>query len=70
MKFHITLKKELKGGYVVRCLELPGAMSEGETEEEAIANIKEAILTLLDMMREQGDPVPTEAAEIRELTVA
>ena len=70
MKFHITLKREQEGGYVVRCLELPGAISEGETEEEAIANIKEAILTVLDMMREQGEPVPTEAAEIRELIIA
>jgi predicted RNase H-like HicB family nuclease len=70
VKFHITLKKEQGGGYIVRCLELPGAISEGETEEEAIANIKDAIPTILDMMREQGEPVPTETAEIRELIVA
>ncbi len=70
MKFHITLQKEPQGGYVVRCLELPGAMSQGETEEEAVANIKDAILTILDMMRQQGESVPTEPAQIRELIVA
>lgn len=70
MKFHVTLQREPQGGYVVRCLELPGAMSEGETEADALANIRDAILTILDMMREQGEPVPTQPAEIRELVVA
>jgi len=70
MKFHVTLQKEPHGGYVARCLELPGALSEGETEEETLANIKDAILTIIDMMKEQGESVPTEPAEIRELIVA
>ncbi len=70
MKFHITLQKEPKDGYVVRCLELPGAMSQGETEEEALANIRDAILTILDMMREQGQAPAVEPTEIRELIVA
>jgi predicted RNase H-like HicB family nuclease len=70
MKFHVTLQKEPEGGYVVRCLELPGALSQGETKEEALTHIKEAVLTILDMMREQGEPVPTQPAEIRELIVA
>jgi predicted RNase H-like HicB family nuclease len=70
MKFHVTLQKELKDGYVVRCLELPGAMSQGETEEEALANIRDAILTILDMMREHGQMPTVNPAEIRELIVA
>jgi predicted RNase H-like HicB family nuclease len=70
MKFHVTLQEEPRGGYVVRCVELPGALSQGETKDEALANIKEAILTILDMMREHGEPVPTQPAEIRELIVA
>lgn len=70
MKFHITLQREPQGGYVVRCLGLPGAMSQGETEQEAAANVKDAILTILDMIRQQGESVPSEPAEIRELVVA
>jgi predicted RNase H-like HicB family nuclease len=70
MKFHIALQKESEDGYVVRCLELPGAMSQGETEEEALANIRDAILTILDMMREQGQAPTVEPTEIRELIVA
>jgi predicted RNase H-like HicB family nuclease len=30
-------------GYTIRCLELPGAISQGETKEEALANIKKAV---------------------------
>ncbi|MFQ5763046.1 MAG: type II toxin-antitoxin system HicB family antitoxin [Candidatus Bathyarchaeia archaeon] len=70
MKFHISIQKEPKGGYVVRCIELPGAMSQGETEEEAMANIKDAILTILDLMRETGEDVQIGPAEVRELVVA
>jgi len=63
----VTIQKETDGGYVTRCLELPGALSQGETEAEALANVKDAILTVIDMMREQGEPIPTQPAEIREL---
>jgi predicted RNase H-like HicB family nuclease len=70
MKFHVTRQKEPSGGYIARCLELPGALSQGDTKDETLANIRDAIVTIIDMMREQGEPVPTEPAEIRELVVA
>jgi predicted RNase H-like HicB family nuclease len=35
---------------MLHCLELLGSLSEGETEEEAWANVKDAILTIVDMM--------------------
>lgn len=69
MKFHVSLQKETQGGYVARCLELPGALTQGETEDETLASIKDAILTIIDL-REHGEPVPTQPAEIRELVVA
>ncbi len=43
IKFTVILKKEDVGGYSVRCVELPGAISEGDTKKEALKNIKEAI---------------------------
>ena len=36
------------GYYAVRCVELPEAISQGKTEEEALANIKEAIELVLE----------------------
>jgi len=45
--YHVALEEE-GGWYVVQCVELPGAISQGRTREEAIANIKEAIELLLE----------------------
>lgn len=41
-----------EGGYTVQCLELPGAISEEETVEEALDNIKEAIELLLEVRKD------------------
>lgn len=49
------------GGYVVRCPSLPGCYSQGDTIDEAIANIKEAILLCLEDMQEQSIPIPEPA---------
>ena len=38
------------GGYVVTCPSLPGCYSQGETVEESLANIREAIELCLDDM--------------------
>jgi predicted RNase H-like HicB family nuclease len=38
---------ELDGGYIAECLELPGCVSEGESEEEALENLTEAVAGVL-----------------------
>lgn len=40
---------ELDGGYVAECIDLPGCVSQGETEEEAIENLVEAIVGVLEV---------------------
>ena len=42
-QFEVLLEPEEEGGYHVWCPRLRGCHSEGETREEAIANIREAI---------------------------
>jgi predicted RNase H-like HicB family nuclease len=49
MKYTIILEKE-EGGYSAQCLELPGAISQGESKEEAIENIKVAIELVLETL--------------------
>jgi predicted RNase H-like HicB family nuclease len=49
------------GGYVVTCPSLPGCYSQGETIEESMANIREAIELCLEDMLELGQPVPDTA---------
>ncbi len=56
----------MDGGFVVECLEIPGCISEGETEEEALANIREAIELCLEVRREKGLPL---TVPVRELEV-
>lgn len=42
MIFHITIEKAEDGWFVVECLALPGCVSQGHDEKEAIDNKKEA----------------------------
>ena len=46
------------GGYVVTCPSLPGCYSQGDTIEEALTNIKEAILLCLEDLRVQEATIP------------
>ena len=54
-KFTVVLREEEEGGYSVQCLELPGAISEGETKREALKNIKEAIQGYLEAFPEEAE---------------
>ena len=49
--FTVVLEVAEEGGFIVKCLELPVA-SQGETREEAIENIKEAIEGYLEVKAE------------------
>ncbi len=53
MKYTVILEPQEEGGYTVRCLELPGAISQGETKEEALVNIKEAIELVLEVLSQE-----------------
>jgi predicted RNase H-like HicB family nuclease len=64
MKYKIALYKSGEG-YCVSCLGLPGCWSQGDTEEEAIDNIRDAIKEYLAAVHEL---VPD--AEVREVEVA
>ncbi|MCP8319544.1 MAG: type II toxin-antitoxin system HicB family antitoxin [archaeon] len=54
-KFTVILREEEEGGYSVQCLELPGAISEGDTKEEALKNIREAIQGYLEAFPEEAE---------------
>jgi predicted RNase H-like HicB family nuclease len=54
-KFSVVLYPQLNGGYTVICPELPGCISQGDTYEEALENIKDVIHALLDMQEDKQD---------------
>jgi len=47
-RFTVLLMEAEEGGYSVQCLELPATISQGETKEETIRNVKEAITLVLE----------------------
>lgn len=44
--------------WVAECPSLPGCISQGETKEQAITNIKEAFELFIETLREDNLPVP------------
>lgn len=54
MRFTVVLERQPEGGYTVQCIELPGAVSQGDTKREALANIQEAIHLILEVRREEA----------------
>lgn len=48
-KFHVRIEEDkLDGGYVVECEEFPGCVSQGDTYDEAMSNIIDAIAGVVD----------------------
>jgi len=58
-----------EGGFWATCLEVPGANGQGETREECLANLKDAIQLLLDTGREEAFRLDPQA-ETAELLLA
>jgi predicted RNase H-like HicB family nuclease len=61
VRYTVVLEQEQDGGYVASVPALPGCVSQGDTREAALANIREAIELYLDDCRDAGDPIPIEA---------
>lgn len=64
MKYPVVVHKS-EYGYDVSCPVLPGCHSQGDTLEEALANVKDAILTYLEMIAEE-----TKDKQVYEVEVA
>ena len=60
--FRVILEPNEVGGYTVTVPVLPGCISEGDTKEEALANIKEAIELYIESLEADGEPIPSEDA--------
>jgi len=65
MKIKVVLEPSDEGGYTVHAPSLPGCISEGETVDEALTNIHEAILLYLEPI--EDDLVTPEHALVQEI---
>jgi predicted RNase H-like HicB family nuclease len=67
MKLKIVLEPSEEGGFTVYVPGLPGCISEGNSKEEALANIKEAIALYLEPT--EDDHINEDKGEVLELAV-
>jgi len=64
MKLVITTYQDEDGVFIAECLSIPGCVSQGMTEKEAIKNLNDAIKECLEVRREQGMPLTVNIHEI------
>ncbi|MDI7269425.1 MAG: type II toxin-antitoxin system HicB family antitoxin [Myxococcota bacterium] len=69
MRLSVTLDRDETGMIVAECPTIPGCVSQGRTEAEALANIREAIVACLEVRAEQGLPLTVRTVEV-EVAVA
>jgi len=59
-RFRVMLEPNDLGGYTVTVPLLPGCISEGDTKEEALTNIREAIELYVESLQADWEPIPSE----------
>lgn len=68
MIFNITIDRDEDGVWVTECPAIPGCVSQGNTKDEALENIQEAIALCLEVRAEKGLPLTVETRQV-EVTV-
>jgi antitoxin HicB len=71
MTYRVLLSEETEGGFTVSVPSLPGCITYGENISEALAMAKEAIEGYIEVLKEQGLPVPDDSKTLEySLTLA
>lgn len=63
MKYRAIIEQDEDGMFVAEVPALPGCISQGQTREEAVENIKEAIAAYLESLKAHNEPVPPAISE-------
>ncbi len=64
MKLIVTLDRDETGMIVAECPAIPGCVSQGRTEQDAMDNIREAIQACLEVRAESGLPLTVAIRQI------
>ena len=64
MKFTVTIDRDEDGMWIVECPSIPGCVSQGETKESALENVKSAIAACLEVRAERGLPLTVETQQV------
>ena len=61
-RYSVIIEKDEDGVYIASCPAFPGCHAQGDTYEEAMENIKDAINLNIAARRDLGEPIPLETA--------
>ena len=64
MKLTVTIDRDEDGVWIVECPSIPGCVSQGDTKDEALVNIREAIAICIEVRAEQGLPLTVETRQV------
>ena len=64
MRLVVTLERDETGMIVAECPAIPGCVSQGRTEDEAMGNIREAIAACVEARAASGMPVTVATREV------
>ena len=64
MKMTVTIGRDEDGVWVAECPAIPGCVSQGDTKDEALANIREAIELCIEVRAEKGMPLTIETRQV------
>lgn len=63
MKYRVLIEQDEDGVYVAEVPVLPGCISQGQTREEAVEGIKEAIAAYIESLEAHDEPIPPSITE-------
>jgi len=69
MTYHVLLINGEDGWITVEVPALPGCVSQGQTREEALSDIREAIVAYLESLHARGKPIPEDVPILEVTTV-
>jgi len=64
MKFFVTVDRDEDGIWIAECPAIPGCVSQGDTREEALFNVQEAIVVCVEVRAERGLPLTIETKQV------
>jgi predicted RNase H-like HicB family nuclease len=68
--YTVVMEREDDGGYHAICPALRGCHAQGDTYEETIQNIEEAVKLYIESLKAHSEPVPSEDVSIKLIHVA
>jgi predicted RNase H-like HicB family nuclease len=63
VKYRVLIEQDEDGVYVVEVPALPGCISQGQTREEAVESIREAIAAYIESLEAHDEPIPPSITE-------